>query len=251
MDYSHSRNGKKPITISVLASLKLVSDYLKALLETDASIKIVSVSEDPAELLQKASAHAPDIALICLMDDEGHQISFIAELVQKAPTVKIIVLSSPNSNLDQPASLKLGVRGIVGANQNVRVLKRAIQQVFEGDVWLNQRLMDQLLNSSSTNGNGNGNGSRRGSRVHELTKREKEIIQLVSLGMNNKAIAVRLEISEATVRHHLSSIFSKLHLEDRLNLAIFAYQTGMVKPNGASEAKPSDDNLSQAGIDDL
>jgi DNA-binding NarL/FixJ family response regulator len=230
MDYLHPRNGKRPITISVLASLKLVSDYLKALLESDKSLKIVNVAEDHTALLESASTNPPDIALLCLLDDEGHHISFIAELAQKAPGVKIIVLSSPNSKLDQPASLKLGVRGIVGANQNIRVLKRAIQQVFEGEVWLNQRLMDQLLNGSSTSGNGN--GSRRGGRVHELTKREVEIIKLVGFGMNNKAIAKRLEITEATVRHHLSSIYSKLHVEDRLNLAIFAYQTGIVKPNG-------------------
>ena len=230
MDNLHSRNGKRPITISVLASLELVSDYLKALLESDKSLKIVNVAEDHATLLEMATANPPDIALLCLLDDEGHHISFIAELAEKVPGVKIIVLSSPNSKLDQPASLKLGVRGIVGANQNIRVLKRAIQQVFEGEVWLNQRLMDQLLNGS---GNGNGNGSRRGSRVHELTKREVEIIELVGYGLNNKAIAKRLEISEATVRHHLSSIYSKLHVEDRLNLAIFAYQTGLVKPPGA------------------
>ncbi|HEX6124133.1 MAG TPA: response regulator transcription factor [Pyrinomonadaceae bacterium] len=229
MDYSHARNGRRPITISVLASLELVSDYLKALLESDKSIKIVNVAENHSQLLEMAAANPPDIALLCLMDDEGHQIGFIADLAQKAPSVKIIVLSSPNSNLDQPASLKLGVRGIVGANQNIRVLKRAIQQVFEGEVWLNQRLMDQLLNGSAKNGV---NGSRRGSRVHQLTRREVEIIELVGYGMNNKAIAKRLEISEATVRHHLSSIYSKLHVEDRLNLAIFAYQTGIVKPNG-------------------
>lgn len=226
MDHLHPANGKRPITISILASLKLVRDYLRALLESDKSLKIVSVADDQASLLESAAANPPDIALLCLLDDEGHHISFIAELAKKAPGVKIIVLSSPNSNLDQPASLKLGVRGIVGANQNIRVLKRAIQQVFEGEVWLNQRLMDQLLN-----GSGNGGGShKRGSRVHELTKREVQIIELVGLGMNNKAIAAELKITEATVRHHLSSIYSKLHLEDRLNLAIFAYQTKIVKP---------------------
>jgi DNA-binding NarL/FixJ family response regulator len=88
--------------------------------------------------------------------------------------------------------------------------------------------MDQLLNGSV-----NGGGShKRGSRVHELTKREIQIIELVGLGMNNKAIAAELKITEATVRHHLSSIYSKLHVEDRLNLAIFAYQTKIVKPTG-------------------
>lgn len=228
MDSVHSHRGRRPITISVLASLELVSDYIKALLESDKSLKIVQVAEDHSTLLEMAAANPPDIALLCLLDDEGQQIGFIADLAQRAPGVKIVVLSSPNSKLDQPASLKLGVRGIVGANQNTRVLKRAIQQVFEGEVWLNQRLMDQLLNGSTKNGI---NGARRGFHVHELTKREIEIIELVGYGMNNKAIAKRLEISEATVRHHLSSIYSKLQVVDRLNLAIFAYQTGIVKPS--------------------
>lgn len=227
MDFAQSRKRRRPITISVLASLELVSDYIRALLESDKSLKIVQVAENHDRLLEMASKNPPDIALLCLMDDEGHQIGFIADLAKRAPGVKIIVLSSPNSKLDQPASLKLGVRGIVGANQNIRVLKRAIQQVFEGEVWLNQRLMDQLLNGTSKNG---GSRTRRGSRVHELTKREVEIIELVGYGMNNKTIAKRLDISEATVRHHLSSIYSKLRVEDRLNLAIFAYQTGIVTP---------------------
>lgn len=227
MESVQSHKGRRPITISVLASLELVSDYIRALLESDRSLKIVQVAENHDRLLELAAKNPPDIALLCLMDDEGHQIGFIADLAKKAPGVKIIVLSSPNSKLDQPASLKLGVRGIVGANQNIRVLKRAIQQVFDGEVWLNQRLMDQLLNGTAKNGN---NGNHKGSRVHQLTKREIQIIESVGYGLNNKTIATRLEISEATVRHHLSSIYSKLQVEDRLNLAIFAYQTGIVQP---------------------
>lgn len=227
MEYSHSSNAKRPIEISILSSLELVSAFLKALLESDKSLKVVNVAEDYNELLESAAENPPDIALICLLDDEGSQIGYVSDLVKRAPDVKIIVLSSPNSNLDQPASLKLGVRGIVGANQNIRVLKRAIQQVYEGGVWLNQRLMDQLLNGSAPK-NGS-SSSHNGSRVHDLTKREIEIIELVGYGSTNKGIAGTLAISEATVRHHLSSIYSKLHVEDRLNLAIFAYQTGIVK----------------------
>ncbi len=227
MEYSHSSNGKRPIKISILASLELVSELIKALLESDKSLKVVGVAEDYNQLLESSAANPPDIALVCLLEDEGGQVGFVSDLVKQIPDVKVIVLSSPNSVLDQPAALKLGVRGIVGANQNIRVLKRAIQQVFEGGVWLNQRLMDQLLNGSAPK-NGS-NGSHNGSRVHDLTKREIEIIQLVGCGSTNRGIAESLVISEATVRHHLSSIYSKLHVEDRLNLAIFAYQTGIVK----------------------
>lgn len=240
MEHSHSSRVKRTINISVLSSLELVTAFLRALLESDKSLKVINVAEDHKKLLELAVENPPDIALLCLLEDEGSQIGFIADLVKRAPGVKIIVLSSPNSNLDQPASLKLGVRGIVGANQNIRVLKRAIQQVFEGGVWLNQRLMDQLLNGSAPK-NGS-NGSHSGSRVHDLTKREIQIIELVGFGSTNKGIAESLSISEATVRHHLSSIYSKLQVEDRLNLAIFAYQTGIVKSadRGTNYVKSAD-----------
>ena len=159
----------------------------------------------------------------------NHKINVIADLLRIAPDVKVVVLSGPNSNLDQPASVKLGVRGIVGTNQSVRVLVRAIQQVSEGDVWLNHKLVDQLLGEDSYSLNGNSNGHVK-DRVHDLTNREIEIVELVGRGMNNKEIAKELTIGEATVRHHLSSVYSKLGVEDRLNLAIFAYQHGIVTP---------------------
>ena len=223
---TQNRNARNPIKISILASLELVSHYIKALIESDRTLKVVDIAESHSKLIEMASKNPPDVILLCLMEDEGRQIGFIADLVKLVPDVRIVVLTSPNSNLDQPASLKLGVRGIVGANQNTRVLTRAIQQVFEGDLWLNQKLVDQLLGAPDSQ---NGNGTRRGTRVHDLTPREIEIIELVGNGSNNKGIAKQLIISEATVRHHLSSIYSKLHIEDRLNLAIFAYQNGIVK----------------------
>ena len=100
--------------------------------------------------------------------------------------------------------------------------------MFEGDLWLNQKVVDQLLGSNGNVKNGS-KGDHHGSHVHELTPREIEIIKLVAYGLNNKDIAKTLKISDATVRHHLSSVYSKLHIDDRLNLAIFAYQTDIVK----------------------
>jgi len=224
---NQNRNARNPIRVSILASLELVSDYLRALLDNDRTLKVVDIAETHSQLLDTASKNSPDVVLLCLLEDEGQQIGFIAKLIERVPDVRIVVLTSPNSNLDQPESLKLGVRGIVGANQSSRVLTRAIQQVFEGDLWLNQKLVDELLGGSEQN---NRNGSKRMTGVHDLTPRENEIIKLVGNGSNNKGISKQLLISEATVRHHLSSIYSKLQIEDRLKLAIFAYRNGIVKP---------------------
>lgn len=229
MENFPSNSSRKPVRVTIFASLKLISDYLRVLLEKDPSLQVIGVAETHSELLDVTSRTPPDVVLMCLMDDEGGQISLISDLITSIPGVRVVLLSSPNSNLDQPKSLKLGVRGIVGTNQNTRVLTRAIQQVSDGEVWLNQKLMDQLLRGGPETGNGKST-NHRSSRVHELTGREVEIIELVGFGLNNKDISKKLSISEATVRHHLSSIYSKLHVEDRLNLAIFAYQQGIVKP---------------------
>src|SRR6476619_123128 len=129
---------RQPVKVTVFASLKLISEYLSAILASERGLAVIDVAETYSELLQMASANWPDVVLLCLMDDEGEQISVIADLLGIAPDINVVVLSGPNSNLDQPASVKLGVRGIVGTNQSVRVLVRAIQQVSEGDVWLNQ-----------------------------------------------------------------------------------------------------------------
>jgi DNA-binding NarL/FixJ family response regulator len=206
---------------------------LRALLESHRELKILDAADSSFELLQKISQNTPDVILICLMENEGKNISIIPELFKVAPHTKVLLLSTPNSLLDQPQALKYGVTGIVGTNQSSRTLIRAITQVSEGEVWLNQKLIAQLLGGNLYDSNG-GSKTKSLSVESELTAREREVVRLVGMGMNNKEISKRLHITEATVRHHLSSIYSKLYVEDRLNLAIFAYQQGIVQPAGKS-----------------
>lgn len=234
MEPFYKDNSRQLTKVTILATQNLVSDYLNALLAEERELAVIDTAASNAELLSKVSQNVPDVVLVCLMDDEGRDLQVVTHLLEIAPNTKVVVLSSPDSLLDQPASLKLGVTGIVGANQNVRVLVRAIRQVSEGEVWLNQKLIDQLI-GRNTNGSNGKNGSSGNGKLDDLTHRELEVAEMVGYGMNNKEISKKLLISEATVRHHLSSIYSKLHLEDRLNLAIYAYQRGIVRPGVSSQ----------------
>ena len=219
--------------VTILATRKLISECLKVLLQRDRELTVVDVACTNADLLNKLSKTQPDVVLICLMDDEGKNIEVISDVFKVAPQTKVVILSGPNSSLDQPASLKLGVTGIVGTNQNVKVLVRAIRQVSEGSVWLNQKLIEHLVGGTLNGGNGKIDEY---SKVGDLTTRELEVVEMVGLGLNNKEVSKKLFISEATVRHHLSSIYGKLRVEDRLNLAIYAYQRGIVQPPEKSNA---------------
>lgn len=222
--YKEIPRGRTKVTI--LATHKLISECLKALLQRDRDLSVIDVAGSNADLLDKLSRKQPDVVLICLMENEGKKIDVITDVFKAAPQTRVVILSGPNSSLDQPASLKLGVTGIVGTNQNVKILVRAIRQVSEGGVWLNQKLIEHLVGGTS---NGNGKTDEY-SRVGDLTHRELEVVEMVGLGLNNKEVSKKLFISEATVRHHLSSIYGKLNVEDRLNLAIYAYQRRIVEP---------------------
>lgn len=229
MDTFFNNISRKTTRVTILSTYTLVNDCLQVLLESDRELKVQDIVSTKSELIQKISQNPPDVVLVCLMDNEGKNINAIPDLFEAAPHIKVVVLSTPNSMLDQPAALKLGVTGIVGTNQNFRTLIRAIRQVSEGEVWLNQKLIAQLLGGNLYNAN-EFSKTKGLYNENELTNREREVVGLVGMGLNNKDISKKLHISEATVRHHLSSIYSKLYVKDRLNLAIFAYQQGIVQP---------------------
>jgi two-component system, NarL family, response regulator DegU len=221
---------RRKIKVTIFATYPLVRQSLQLLINEDRELTVLDVVATTSELVEKVSHRSPDVVLLCLLDNEGKYIEVLSDLRKIVPQIKTVVLSSPNSSIDHPAALKLGVTGIVGTNQNARVLIRAVRQVSEGEVWLNQKLLTQLLNHNFESASGGGTTKRKGFYTDDLTVRELEVVGMIGLGMNNKEISRQLYISEATVRHHLSSIYGKLNVEDRLNLAIYAHRRQIVPP---------------------
>lgn len=230
MDSFFNRVSRRKIKVTILATYSLIRQSLQLLLDDDREMQVLDAVGAADELIEKVTHRRPDVILLCLMENENKNIEVLNDLRKIAPHVKAVVLSGPNILLDQAAALKLGVAGIVGTNQTARVLIRALRQVSEGEVWLNQKLLAQLLDN---NFNVGGKSKNKGFYSDDLTNRELEVVGMIGLGMNNKDISKKLFISEATVRHHLSSIYGKLNVEDRLNLAIYAYRQRIVPPSAA------------------
>lgn len=228
MKNTNDYNSRKMNNIVVFTKYNLISSYLKVLLETrNASINISGFAGSSDELFKLISNKKPDVILICLLEDELDNVEVIPKLLENADDSKVLILMSPNDNLDPTNLLKLGVAGIVGAEQKEEMLIRAIKQVAEGGVWLNQKIIAQLLGS----GNHSGSNHSKDKGLFEndaLTARETEVIKEIGKGFPNKEISKKLFISEATVRHHLSSIYGKLQVEDRLNLVIYAFRNGII-----------------------
>lgn len=217
-------NPTAKIKVAVLASYTLANKSLQSLIEScGRKIAVSAVAVNTEDLLEKVSVSKPNVVLVCLMDDEKETVEVIPNIIKASPHTRVVVLTKPNTKSNPTEVLKKGAMGIVGMNQNASVLIRAIEQVSEGETWLSQKLISQLLNANSVKDK---NTSPKG---NALTKRELEVVSMISQGMKNKEISEMLSISEATVRHHLSSIYSKLRVDDRLNLVIHAYRNGIVK----------------------
>lgn len=217
------------IRVFLFAEYQIVLETLRRFVDSNRDMKVVATSggsdksdEEPAVL---ANAEF-DVGVVYVSKRE--QIQLVSRLAETNPGCRTVVVADP-SDLDLLATaLELGAVGIVQKNQNSKFLIEAIRQTHAGETWLNQVLLHRILEKNRVN------GKRATPQVpvddtDSLTARELEVIRMIGDGLNNKDLAKRLKISEATVRHHLSSIYGKLGVEDRVNMVIFAHEKGLIR----------------------
>jgi DNA-binding NarL/FixJ family response regulator len=221
----------KQIRVLLITKYQLVQESLALLIESnrDMTVSGAHTFSESAESLPDLSAS--DVAVVYL--STGDRLEIIADLLNKSAELRVIVIIT-GSDLDSQANaLKLGAVGIVHKEQSPKFLTEAIRQTNAGDTWLNQVLLNKLLERGKPNGK-KLVGSVSQYEPESLTTRELEVVKMIGEGLKNKKIAERMHISEATVRHHLSSIYGKVGVEDRLNLVIYAYEKGLVSLSGTT-----------------
>jgi DNA-binding NarL/FixJ family response regulator len=169
-----------------------------------------------ADAVAAASDLQPDVIVLAVREPEAAHLALVAQVALHAKRV-VLVLSRTDAALQRRA-LDAGAHGIVAQQQSASVLLSAIQRVHEGKLWIKPPApSSEVLDSERL-------------KIATLTKRELEIVQLLTEGLDNAAISQRLFISPATVRNHLYSIFSKLHVDHRLQLAVYAFRHHLVRP---------------------
>jgi two-component system nitrate/nitrite response regulator NarL len=148
----------------------------------------------------------------------------VAEISSASGETHIIVVdTSPLPESDQVALFKLGVHGFCQRDISSELLIKAVEAVVNGELWMQRSLITRIIDDLTQSGTSprGGNSLSGGSAIECLTPRELEVARMVHKGGNNKSIARTLDISERTVKAHLSSIFRKLNIENRLHLALF------------------------------
>ena len=173
--------------------------------------------------------HRPDAAkvdIFVVYMEPGEPADIIKSLRIEYPAAKVIAVTD-GSDLDPSVkALKFGAVGIVQAIQGHNSLIGAIEKAYAGETWINQELLTNILEKGPGRKSSNGF---MGPENDALTLRELEVIAMIGKGLKSKVIAKELAISEATVRHHLSSIYGKLGVDDRLNLMIYAVEKGLIR----------------------
>ncbi len=241
------------IRILLIDDQAIVREGLRLLLESQSGLAVVAEAGNCAEAITAARQSQPDVVLLDLDLDGRNGHDCLTELLTVAPQTRVLILTgTPDLDLHREAIYK-GAMGLVRKLEAAEVLLKAIKKIYAGEVWLDGAMMARLLNDLwrvrggqiADPANPLHNSEREvaqtlHSKVHHpppeeavkiahLTDREREVVLLVGHGLRNQQIADRLFISVITVRHHLSSIFSKLDVEDRFELAIYSYRYGLAE----------------------
>jgi len=214
------------IRISILANPQLVRESLAVLIGSSKDFQVISTVGFDSEWSERTKLKDSDVAVIYL--ETGDPVEIISGVRADYPKMKIVAITDGDDLESSTKALKFGAVGIVQSLQGSNLLFEAIRQAFRGETWLNQRLLSSLLQNWPSSKGSKTNG-KIGPANDSLTPREVEVVSMIGKGLKSKIIAEGLAISEATVRHHLSSIYGKLGVDDRLNLIIYAYENGLVR----------------------
>ncbi len=195
---------------------------LSSLVERDASFRITGESgHDIAEVTR--ALEQLDIQMVIIdydvVPDSSHDIEALERLLDcVAPRATLVISSTLDSDSCQRA-LRHGASGVVFKASGVHELIAAIDSARRGQVWLDRALLPQMFDDTHSRKADSGE-----TKIDRLTPREREIMLVTFTGITNKQIATKLSISEATVRHHLGSIFAKLGVSTRSELVVFGYR---------------------------
>jgi DNA-binding NarL/FixJ family response regulator len=200
---------------------------LRMLIEQDQTMSVVAMAGNRADSLLLAEKEQPDIILFDLMLGDEDGLEFLPALCDISPNSRVLVLTGVQTTESHRIAIRRGAMGIVLKQQAADLLLKAIRKVHAGEVWIDRSMMGSVLDDVRTERQQGSNTE--ATKIASLTPREREVVALVSEGLKNKLIGERLYISETTVTHHLSSVFSKLEVSDRLELIIYAFRHGLAK----------------------
>lgn len=212
--------GKAPIRVLIVDDQAIVRKGIQALLAQASRVEVVGEAGDGKEAIAQVMALDPDVTIMDLAMPVMDGIEAIRRIAAQRPEARILVLTSFSGDDKVFPAIKAGAQGYLLKDSKPEELIASIEQVNRGEVSLHPSIAIQVLRELRS-------PSQQSQPSNGLTPREVQVLRLVAQGLSNREISENLTTSEATIKTHVSSILSKLHLANRVQAALYALQEGI------------------------
>jgi DNA-binding NarL/FixJ family response regulator len=197
---------------------------LRSAVANHSDIQVMAECQNRDRLMDAVRKHSPDVLLVST-DILREELDALERLVTEIDETRVIVLTSRKDPDFLEGALRCGARGVIQREWPIQQIPTAIRKVTKGGVWLERAVAEKVLENLLMARDIPDPEAR---KIDSLTAREREVIGLICQGHKNKNISDTLHISEATVSHHLTSIYRKLEVDDRTSLVIYSARHNMV-----------------------
>ncbi|AMG60341.2 two-component system response regulator NarL [Pantoea vagans] len=208
-------------TLLLIDDHPMLRNGLKQLIALDERLQVVAEAGNGIDGLALAQRHDPDLILLDLNMPGLNGLDTLTQLREIALSGRVVVFSVSDNEEDVVSALKRGADGYLLKDMEPEALLKALHQAAAGQIVLSEALTPILVARLRDS------QPAQTRDISQLTRREREILQLISDGMTNKAIARKLDISESTVKVHVKYLLKKMNLKSRLEAAVWALQNGL------------------------
>jgi NarL family two-component system response regulator LiaR len=213
----------EPITILLVDDHAVVRQGVRALLGIHPDLQVVGEAESAEEALPLVEELVPDVVLLDLLLPGMNGVEATRQIKRRSPRSHIVVLTSYAEDEQLFPALRAGALSYLLKDIRPRELAESIRKAARGESVLHSRVAARMIAEVRE-------AKRKTPPAFaELTPRELEVLQLLADGQTNTAIAEQLVLSDKTVRGYISNILSKLHMQDRTQIAVFAWQQGLME----------------------
>lgn len=222
------------IKIALIDDHKLFREGVKQILSYESTFEVVAEANDGTNAQEIMETYSPDIILMDINMPEVNGIEATKQLLKNYNNVKVIILSIHDDESYVTHALQTGAQGYLLKEMDTESLMEAIQIVYEGGSYLHPRVTHNLVKEyrkliQNEPKNASVNEIEYRKPLHLLTKRECQVLQLLSEGQSNRKVSETLVISEKTVKNHVSHILQKMNVDDRTQAVVTAIRNGWVE----------------------
>jgi len=217
-----------PIRVLVVDDQTVVREGLELLLGLSPGIEVAGAASDGEEAVRLVAERRPDVVLMDLRMPRVDGVEATRRITRDYPETRVVVLTTYADDASIFGALEAGARGYLTKGASAQEIQRAIRMVHAGEALLDSAV--QLRVICAAVGQGRDHSRRREAKLpDDLTPREAEVLGLMAQGLNNREIAARLVITEATVKTHTNNIFGKAGLRDRAQAVVYAIRHGLAE----------------------